>query len=412
MNHENATTAKLMHDLQVHQIELQLQNEELRRAQTALEVSRARYFDLYDMAPVGYLTVDANGLILETNLSAANLLGVARSKLVKQPLSRFIVKAHQDSYYHCRRQLLETSQTQHCELQLMHSDGVALWVKLDMSAATGDTDAPVLRVMLSDITERKRLNLVLEESNRELKNARLQADKANLAKSEFLSSMSHELRSPLNAVLGFAQLLEASALTNSQQASLAQILKGGWYLLALVNDILDLAAIEAGHAALTMEDVSLAEVLADCQTLIEPLTLAHAVQLRFSEIDGACRAHADEIRLKQVIINLLSNAIKYNREGGRVEVACRVMAGQRVRISVQDTGEGLTADKLSQLFQPFNRLGQEAGNTKGTGIGLVVSQRLVESMGGVMGVDSTVGEGSEFWVELNLAGAQPNLPAV
>jgi PAS domain S-box-containing protein len=407
---ENATTAKLMHDLQVHQIELQLQNEELRRAQTALEASHARYFDLYDMAPVGYLTVAANGLILEANLSAANLLGVARSRLVRRPLSCFIVKAQQDSYYQCRRQLLETSQTQSCELQLMHSDGVAVWVKLDMSAATGDTEAPVLRVVLSDIAERKRLSMILEDSNRELASARLQADRANLAKSEFLSSMSHELRSPLNAILGFAQLLEASALSTSQQASVAQILKGGWYLLALVNDILDLAAIESGHAALTMEDVSLADVLVDCQALIEPLTAARTVRIEFLPLDAPYSVQADAIRLKQVIINLLSNAIKYNKERGSVTVSCSARPPGRLRISVRDTGEGLPAAKLAQLFQPFNRLGQEVGNNKGTGIGLVVSQRLVESMGGDMGVTSTVGEGSEFWFELNLAAPAPADP--
>ena len=405
MSHDAAKTAELVHDLQVHQIELQLQNEELRRAQTALEVSRARYFDLYDLAPVGYLTVATTGLIHETNLCAAELLGVARSELVRRPLSRYIVKAQQDTYYQCRRLLLETGQAQSCELQVLHSDGVALWVKLDMSALTDDTDIPVLRVVLSDISERKRLLLNLQDSNRELESARQQAERANLAKSEFLSSMSHELRSPLNAILGFAQLMESSAppLTPNQQASLAQILKGGWYLLALINDILDLASIEAGHATLTMESVLVSDVLSDCQALIRPLAEARRIQISFPEVDAGCRVHADSIRLKQVLINLLSNAIKYNHEAGSVDVTFRVLDGQRVRISVRDFGAGLPADKLTQLFQPFNRLGQEVGGTKGTGIGLVVSQRLVLSMGGAMGVNSTVGEGSEFWFDLSVA---------
>lgn len=402
MTHGPLTTEQLMHDLQVHQVELQSQNEELRRAQLALELSHARYFDLYDLAPVGYLTVAASGLIVEANLRAATLLGIPRSALVKLPLSRFIVKTNQDSYYQCRRQLLETGQAQSCELQVLQNDGVMLWVRVIVSAVQDGTDAPALRVILMDISERKRLDEALRETNKNLELARVQADRANLAKSEFLSSMSHELRSPLNAILGFAQLLESGTPppTPSQQASLDQILKGGWYLLDLINDILDLASIESGHAALTMEAVALNDVLRDCQTLIEPLTKARSVQVSFPELPITCRVQADPTRLKQVLINLLSNAIKYNQLGGSVVVSCESPAAGRLRISVRDSGPGLSRLKLAQLFQPFNRLGQEAGGTKGTGIGLVVSQRLVQSMGGEMGVESREGEGSLFWFEL------------
>lgn len=409
MSHDALTTEQLMHDLQVHQIELQLQNEELRRAQLALELSHARYFDLYDLAPVGYLTVAADGLIVEANLSAATMLGVVRSALVKRPLSRFIVKAHQDSYYQCRRQLLETGQAQSCELQVLQNDGVMLWVRFIVSAVQDGSDAPALRVIMTDISERKRLDEALRETNTNLELARLQADRANLAKSEFLSSMSHELRSPLNAILGFAQLMESGTPppTPNQQASLDQILKGGWYLLALINDILDLASIESGHAALSMEAVALGAVLQDCQTLIEPLTTDRAVHISFPELPVTCSVQADPTRLKQVIINLLSNAIKYNQNGGSVAVTCDSPAAGRLRINVRDSGPGLSKQKLAQLFQPFNRLGQEAGSTKGTGIGLVVSQRLIQSMGGEMGVQSREGEGSVFWFELQLAEAEP-----
>jgi len=406
MTHDVAKTAQLMHDLQVHQIELQLQNEELRRAQLALEVTNARYFDLYDLAPVGYLTVSAEGLILEANLCAANLLGMARSALVGRSVKRFIVKAQQDCYYQCHRQLLQTGQAQSCELELLQTYGSTLWVRLNVSAVPQEVESPVLRVILSDISERKRLDAALQETNRDLQSARLQADKANQAKSDFLSNMSHELRSPLNAILGFAQLLESGTptLSASQQSSLAQILNGGWYLLALVNDILDLAAIESGHAALTMETVPLAAVLLDCQTLVQPLAANSQVTLDFSASDPACQVQADPIRLKQVLINLLSNAIKYNRPGGSVTVTCSRPGPERLRISVHDTGSGLSAPQLAQLFQPFNRLGQETSATKGTGIGLVVSQRLVQSMGGEVGAQSQVGVGSEFWFELQLAG--------
>ncbi|MDD5030395.1 MAG: ATP-binding protein [Rhodoferax sp.] len=398
-------TQKVLHELQVHQIELEMQNDELQRAQLALEASRARYFDLYDLAPVGYLTVSAQGLILEANLSVATMLGVARGALAKQPLSRFIAKFDQDVYYHCRQQLIDTGQAQNCELQVLQGGNATLWVKLNISAVSETTDCPVLRVILSDISDRKKLDDALYATNRSLQAARIQADRANLAKSEFLSSMSHELRSPLNAILGFAQLMEAGtpAPTPSQRNSLAQILKRGWYLLQLVNDILDLAAIESGKAALSMEDVPLAAVMVDCQDLVEPLAMDKSVMLRFTSTPQPWSVQADPTRLKQVLINLLSNAIKYNTPGGLVEVSYSTPNPQRLRISVRDTGPGLAANQLAQLFQPFNRLGQETSATKGTGIGLVVSQRLVTSMGGELGVTSTVGVGSVFWFELNLS---------
>lgn len=253
--------------------------------------------------------------------------------------------------------------------------------------------------------ERQRLDESLKETNVELERAKSAAEKANLAKSDFLSSMSHELRSPLNAILGFAQLMESGTPvpTPAQQDSIGQILQAGWYLLALINEILDLALIESGKLSLSVEPMSLAEVLADCQAMIEPQATQGGIRVRFVPFEGASFVSADRTRVKQVLINLLSNAIKYNRVGGHVEVTCRLVSSQRLRISIQDTGEGLSADKLDQLFQPFNRLGQEAGIKEGTGIGLVVSKRLVELMGGEIGAQSSVGVGSVFWFELNSA---------
>jgi PAS domain S-box-containing protein len=253
-----------------------------------------------------------------------------------------------------------------------------------------------------DISERKRFEA-------ELKEALAVAEKANQAKSEFLSHMSHELRTPLNAVLGFAQLLESSAapLSLSQKRSVEQIVKAGWYLLDLINEILDLALIESGKLALCNESVSLADVMRECAGLIEPQAQARDIRVTFPVVDGACFIQADHTRVKQVIVNLLSNAIKYNRAGGTVAVEYRTDAAGRVRLSFADTGAGLAPEQLEQLFQPFNRLGQEQSAEEGTGIGLVLSKRLVELMGGVIGVDSTVDKGSVFWIELKLTpGAQ------
>jgi PAS domain S-box-containing protein len=267
-----------------------------------------------------------------------------------------------------------------------------------------------------DITERKRLDLALQEKNLELQSAKILAEKANLSKSDFLSSMSHELRSPLNAILGFAQLMEfeSPVPTPSQKESIAQILQAGWHLLTLINEILDLAKIESGKLSLSLEPVSLAEVMLECQGMIEGQAQRRGLQMLFPNIKPSSFVYADRTRLKQVIINLLSNAIKYNREQGSVTVECRFISPVRIHINIRDTGGGLSPEELAQLFEPFNRLGQESSGEEGTGIGLVVAKQLIELMGGVIGVESNVGVGSVFWFELMIVAApqRATLPEV
>ena len=250
--------------------------------------------------------------------------------------------------------------------------------------------------------EAQKLAERLEAAQVQLESAKCLAEKSNLAKSEFLSSMSHELRTPLNAILGFAQLIESGSppLTPTQNANLAQILQAGWYLLSLVNQILDLAVIESGKLSVSREPVLLIHVMRECQAMVESKAKERDIHVTFLPFDPAWFVMADPTRVKQVLINLLANAIKYNREHGTVEVRCTTSGPERLRISVKDTGAGLSAEKLTHLFEPFNRLGQEAGTEEGTGIGLVVSKQLVELMGGAIGVQSTVGVGSEFWIEL------------
>ncbi|WP_075796416.1 ATP-binding protein [Massilia putida] len=256
----------------------------------------------------------------------------------------------------------------------------------------------------------------LELANSELELAIEEARNANQAKSAFLSSMSHELRTPLNAILGFAQILASKDMPTTPEQKLefsGHILKSGRHLLTLINEILDLAKVEAGALSLSMEPVLLAEVLDECRSMIAPLAATRGVRVLFPEAPAA-RVQADRTRLKQVLLNLLSNAVKYNREGGAVVVDCTHPAPQRLRLSVQDTGMGLSPEQVAGLFQPFNRLGQEGGTQEGTGIGLVVTRRLVELMGGEIGVTSSPGAGSVFWIELactdadgDVADAQP-----
>lgn len=249
--------------------------------------------------------------------------------------------------------------------------------------------------------EAQRLAAEVQIVTKKMENAKSIAEKANLAKSKFLSQMSHELRTPLNAILGFAQLLERASPPPSdiQAARLHQITKAGWYLLELINQILDLAVIEAGRLNLELEAVPLAKVLSECQAMSWPQAQQYNVQFKFHDVDPDWLVLADFTRLKQVLLNLISNAIKYNRADGMVEVKCSQTA-QHIRVSIQDSGDGLSPEKIAQLFQAFNRLGQEGGEKQGTGIGLVVAKQLVELMGGTIGVESTVGAGSEFWVEL------------
>jgi signal transduction histidine kinase len=243
----------------------------------------------------------------------------------------------------------------------------------------------------------------LERSNQELALATSEAERANRAKSDFLSNMSHELRTPLNAIIGFGQLLagadDATVSADRRKVFLGHVVSAGQHLLTLINDILNLAQIEAGKVVLSPEPVGMAELLDECRTLTEPLSAPRGIRLLFAPSLDAV-AHADRTRLKQVLLNLLSNAVKYNREAGSVIVDCAYVGTERLRVTVRDTGLGMRPDQLQALFQPFNRLGQEGGSQQGTGIGLVVTKHLVELMGGELGVSSTVGLGTEFWVDL------------
>ena len=381
---------------------------------------------IFNSANFSSIATDASGVIQIFNVGAERMLGyaaadvlntitpadisdpeelLARAKTLSTELGTAIAPGFEALVFKASRGIEDIYQ-----LTYIRKDGSRFPAVVSVTALR-DAGSTIIGYLLigTDNTarkqveaEQKKLDQALQESNTALQAAKSAAEKANLAKSDFLSSMSHELRSPLNAILGFAQLMESGSPlpTPPQAESIAQILQAGWYLLALINEILDLSLIESGRLSLSQESVSLAEVLTDCQAMIEPQALAARVQLRFPVGADPFYVKADRTRVKQVLINLLSNAIKYNRLGGTVDVTCQAVGAGRVRVGFRDTGHGLSAEQLSQLFQPFNRLGQEASAKEGTGIGLVVSKRLVELMGGAIGVASTVGVGSVFWIEL------------
>jgi len=348
------------------------------------------------------ITTDPSGMISDVNKQMEALTGCTRDELIGAPFKNYFTDPER-AEAGIKRVLAENRVTNY-ELTAHARDGKETVVSYN-ATTFHDRDRTLQGVFAAarDITERKLLDRALHETNIKLESAKSVAEKANLAKSDFLSSMSHELRSPLNAILGFAQLIESGSppLTPRQKSNIDQILLAGWYLLDLINEILDLALIESGKLLLSLEPMSLNEVMSDCQAMIEPQAQKSGIQLTFPQFDCPYFVKADRTRVKQILINLLSNSIKYNRADGTVAVNYSANTAERIRISITDTGEGLSGENLSQLFQPFNRLGREAGTEEGTGIGLVVSKRLVELMGGEIGVESTVGKGSVFWIELN-----------
>jgi PAS domain S-box-containing protein len=355
------------------------------------------------------MTTDPSGIITDVNKQMEALTGCTRDELIGAPFKNYFTDPERAEA--AINQVLSEKKVTNCELTARARGGKQTVVSYNATTFY-DRDRTLQGVFAAarDVTERNRLEQVLVEKNVELESAKSVAEHANLAKSDFLSAMSHELRSPLNAILGFAQLMESDSQspTPSQKESIAQILVAGWHLLNLINEILDLAVIEAGTVSLSGESVSLDEVMLECRAMMEPQAQQRGISMTFPEFDNPCFVSSDRTRLKQILINLLSNAIKYNRVQGTVVVDYTVIAPDRIRINITDTGAGLCPEKLAQLFQPFNRLGQEAGGAEGTGIGLVVTKRLVELMGGAIGVDSTVGTGSVFWIEL-IAAAAPQL---
>ena len=400
---------RLLQELQVHQIELETQNEELRRAQGRLEASNRRYFDFYNLAPVGYLTITENGLIREVNLTFSTWIGIERSHLVNRPLTRFIVKDDLDIYYAFRKKLLEAGTAQMCELRMQTEDGTTFWTRIECIATEDNNNMPIYRAVISNIAERKLWEEKLQQTNLQLKTAIFQANelaekarKADSAKSEFLANMSHEIRTPLNGIIGMAGLLVETNL-NPEQREYAQIARiSGETLLTIVNDILDFSKIEARKLKLEMLDFDLSSALEETVDML-------AISARLKGLQLVCRIdpevplflRGDMGRLRQILINLGGNAVKFTSNGEIIIHVSLERDAERdaaIRFSVSDTGIGIPADHWKHLFTPFTQL--DSSITRkfgGTGLGLAISKQLAELMGGNIGVDSVEGKGSTFW---------------
>jgi PAS domain S-box-containing protein len=348
--------------------------------------SEERYRIVAESASEAIFTVDELNRVVFANPAAESIFGYSISEVLGQDFSMLVpAPPNADGIT-----TVAAMRWQHAEFAGRHKSGSEIPLEISFGQYSKDGRYSFTGIV-RDITDRKRVESALRE-------AKEAAERANGAKSEFLSRMSHELRTPLNAILGFGQLMEMDPLEGEQKESVEQILKAGRHLLSLINEVLDIARIEAGRLSMSPEPVKVDEVMQETWELIRPLAGQRSITL-LGSLDG-CGYYviADRQRLKQVLLNFLSNAVKYNHEGGTVQLACSETGGV-LRIEVTDSGSGIKPERMQQLFTPFERLGAEDSGIEGTGLGLALSKRLVEAMGGKIGVDTTPGVGSTFYVE-------------
>ena len=388
--------------------ELQAEMAERERTSAALRESQQQLRNILNHAPIGVAYTDTQGRILDANPKLGEMLGRTGDRPAATHVIDLLHPEDRHTEADIRNRLLRgEAPMARRQLRCQRVDGQTLWTQVGVSLLRDAHGNPHRMVwVLEDITE----HLALEEAHR----AQRGAEAANKAKNEFLSRMSHELRTPLNAMLGFSQLLELDRrqpLIPHQLEWTGQIRQAGWHLLHMINDTLDLARIESGHVELDPRPLDLNELVAGANGLLAHNAEKRGVRVEVRLFEQASTVLGDHTRVKQILTNLLSNAIKYNVDRGHVLISSHMTASGMVALEVSDTGPGMTADQLAQLFQPFNRLGREASAVEGTGIGLVISLRLAQLMGGTLRARSTAGNGATFVLELPRAATESAPPA-
>ena len=339
---------------------------------------------------------DEHGTIVEANDKFCAISGYSREELIGQNHRMVKSGIHPDSLYLEMWATIISGKVWQGTVCNRKKDGSYYWVEATIVPIMDEQGHPWRYISIrTDIT-------ALKKNEAALIAARDDAQSANQAKTLFLSNMSHELRTPLNAILGFGQLLEVDpSLTTDQLDSIREITNAGRHLLELVNEVLDLSSIESGRLSLSPATHSLDEIMDECISLTRPLAASRGICFTLPAASGYALT-VDRTRMKQALVNLLSNAVKYNSPNGEVRLEYEMTDERCIRIHVHDSGAGIEPELLAELFRPFHRLGQELGEIEGTGIGLAITKKLVEAMGGRVGAFSTPGQGSDFWLELPL----------
>lgn len=383
----------LFYELQIHQIELEMQNEELRNTQLELETTREKFFDLYNQVPVGYLTLSENGLITEANLTSANRLGVTRNLLLNQPITRFILKEDQDVYYLKTRLLIKTQKKQQFEIRMTGREGNTFWVDFACVPVKTNDDGSYYRAIFEDITDRKNAEFTIQQKNIELQ-------ELNVTKDKFFSILSHDLKGPMGSIVSLLEMLQNDC-EDRQEKMLSLAYQSAKRTYTLLEELLLWGRLQINKVQFNSQMIDLKWLINDV-VLFQKYVAADKKEIKIqTNLTETVVVFCDIAMVKVVIQNLLSNAIKFSNPGGVVTVGCKPQEGNKMLFYVSDTGIGIPPQEGEKLFlidQFFSTKG--TGGEQGTGLGLILCKELIEKHGGAIWIESETDKGSSFYFTL------------